>query len=87
MLLFNLHSKIYIPASLEVASSGESLYRAAKDNNGWGDSEMTTRLTFFVTPLLSVYFLSENTLKLSKYLVTLLKKYYSSSLFEPKVDW
>lgn len=53
---------VTLPASFLVASSGVSLYRTATESIGCGDSDITTKLTSFVTPLLSVYFLSEKTL-------------------------
>lgn len=54
-----------IPANFLAASSGVSLYLAATERVGCGDSDITIRFTFLVTPLLSVYFFSENTLKIN----------------------
>lgn len=47
-----------------MASSGSSLYLAAKDNRGCIETDITIKVTSRVTPLVSVYLVSENTLKI-----------------------
>lgn len=63
-----------VPANFLVASSGSSLYLTASESRGCGEIDITMRLTSCITPRLSVYFRSENTLKFNTVYKVLHKK-------------